>query len=52
VRFWESKDEVSRHWRIDRRFEPAMSRDDAERLRLRWREAVARAKGWVPAGGV
>ena len=50
VGFWESKDEIARQWRADRRFEPSVARGDAERLRLRWREAVARAKGWIPAG--
>jgi glycerol kinase len=50
VGFWASKDEIARQWRVDKRFEPSMSRADAERLRTRWREAVSRAKGWIPAG--
>ncbi len=51
VGFWGSIEELARHWKADRRFEPAMARSDAEHLRVRWREAVARAKGWIPAGG-
>ena len=50
VGFWSSPDEIARQWRVERRFEPAMSRADAASLRGRWREAVARAKGWIPAG--
>jgi glycerol kinase len=50
VGFWSSLDEIGRQWKVERRFEPAMARADAERLRERWREAVSRAKGWIPAG--
>jgi glycerol kinase len=50
VGFWKSADEIGRQWRVERRFDPAMPRADAERLRERWREAVNRAKGWIPAG--
>ncbi len=52
VGFWGSAAEVSRQWRAEHRFEPRMPRADAERLRTRWREAVSRAKGWIPAGDV
>src|SRR3954452_25107106 len=50
VGFWRSADEIAGQWRVDRRFEPAMARPDAERLRERWREAVDRSKGWIPSG--
>jgi glycerol kinase len=50
VGFWGSPSEVARQWRAERRFEPRMSREDAAAFRGHWREAVARAKGWVPAG--
>ncbi len=52
VGFWGSAAEVSRQWRAQHRFEPRMPRADAERRRTRWREAVSRAKGWIPAGDV
>jgi glycerol kinase len=51
VGFWKSADDVARQWRVDKRFEPKMARSDADTLRARWREAVVRAKGWIPAGG-
>ena len=50
VGFWSSADEIAGQWRADRRFEPVMARADAARLRERWREAVSRSKGWIPAG--
>ncbi|MBI2219944.1 MAG: glycerol kinase GlpK [Acidobacteria bacterium] len=51
VGFWDSIGDVARQWRVEKRFEPAMPRGDAGRLRERWREAVSRAKGWIPSGG-
>jgi glycerol kinase len=50
VGFWSSPGEIARQWRVERRFEPSMPRADAYRLRERWRDAVTRAKGWIPAG--
>jgi glycerol kinase len=50
VGFWASPAEIAGQWRVDRRFEPAMARADADRLRERWREAVSRSRGWIPAG--
>ena len=46
VGYWESVDEVSRNWRIDRTFEPEMSPADASALRSRWAEAVDRSRSW------
>jgi len=34
-------------WKLDREFEPAMSRDQAGVLQSRWREAVARSRDWA-----
>ena len=48
VGFWASPAEISRQWRVERRFEPSMPRPEAEALRVRWQEAVRRAKGWIP----
>jgi glycerol kinase len=33
-------------WKLDREFEPKMSRDEADSLQSRWREAVARSRDW------
>jgi len=34
-------------WKLDREFEPKMSRDEADTLQKRWREAVERSRGWA-----
>jgi glycerol kinase len=34
-------------WKLDREFEPAMSRDEAGLLQNRWRDAVARSRDWA-----
>src|SRR6266852_8338271 len=34
-------------WKLDREFEPKMSRDEADSLQSRWREAVARSRDWA-----
>ena len=47
VGFWRDDAEVSANWKIDRRFEPAMSRDQAQALRANWNKAVARSKNWA-----
>jgi glycerol kinase len=47
VGFWRDDAEVAANWTIDRRFEPAMSRDQAEALKQGWNKAVARAKNWA-----
>jgi glycerol kinase len=50
VAFWPSVDAIAGQWRAERRFEPRMPRNEADRLRSRWRAALGRAKGWVEAG--
>jgi glycerol kinase len=47
VDLWKSREEVASHWQLDRRFEPAMSRDEAAAKMARWREAVARSRQWA-----
>jgi len=44
--FWGSVEEIAAMPRAARRFEPRMSRAQAERLRERWKEALSRAKAW------
>jgi glycerol kinase len=34
-------------WKLDREFEPRMSKDQADSLQARWREAVERSRGWA-----
>ena len=44
--YWKSDDDVRANWQVDRRFEPALSRDAAAGLRAGWDKAVSRAKAW------
>jgi glycerol kinase len=44
--FWHSPDEIAREVKVERRFEPAMPREQAEVLRAGWRRALERARGW------
>jgi glycerol kinase len=46
VGFWKSPAEVDSQWQAEKRFEPRMSRDQAQSLMHGWRKAVSRAKGW------
>jgi len=48
VGFWNTRQEIASQWRVERRFEPRMSRAQALALRQRWTHAVQRAKGWEP----
>ena len=47
VGYWRDESDIAANWRVDRRFEPSMSRDHARELTAGWKKAVARAKGWV-----
>ncbi|HEY2798464.1 MAG TPA: glycerol kinase GlpK [Thermoanaerobaculia bacterium] len=50
VGFWESPEALAGHAGAARRFEPSIGRPEAQRRIGRWREAVERAKRWVPPG--
>jgi glycerol kinase len=50
VGVWDSAATVSKQWQVDKRFEPALSREVAARRRAEWRQALERAKGWVQPG--
>jgi len=47
VGYWKSDADVTTNWRVDRRFEPAMSRERVAEMRRGWEKAVERAKGWI-----
>ena len=47
VGFWASTDEISSRWRVERRFEPTMSRDVAAARMHEWSRAVERSLGWA-----
>lgn len=46
VGFWKSREELRQHWKIDKRFTPQMSKDKADELKGKWKEAVRRAMNW------
>jgi glycerol kinase len=46
VGYWASTDEITDQWKVERRFEPRMTRSAARLLRERWNAAVERSKGW------
>lgn len=43
---WADLDEISSLWRVDRVFEPVMSREEKENLMNQWALAVGRARKW------
>jgi glycerol kinase len=47
VGLWKDVDQVGRYWRLDRRFEPAMSEEQRQALYHGWQRAVERARGWA-----
>lgn len=46
VGYWDSTEQIAEQWAVDRRFEPEMSRDEAEQRMSMWHRAVGRAKAW------
>jgi glycerol kinase len=36
-------------WKLDRDFEPAISRDQADAMQAQWRRAVERSRSWSPS---
>ena len=47
VGYWRDTGDHAANWQVDRRFEPAMSRDQAASLMAGWTRAVERAKHWA-----
>jgi glycerol kinase len=50
VGFWDSLEALSRHWQVDRRFEPALHPARAAERRAEWHEALSRSKNWIKRG--
>jgi glycerol kinase len=44
---WSSKKELKKSWKLDLRFEPKMSKDEADGLYKGWRKAVRHAMHWL-----
>jgi len=43
---WESREKIAKQWKIAKRFEPKMKREEAERRMGEWKRALERARGW------
>ena len=50
VGFWNSQEEITHNWQLDRRYEPTMNVDGRETLYHDWKRAVDRSRYWsVPS---
>lgn len=49
VGFWESRDDLRKHWTVDTCYEPEMSAQERETLVRGWQKAVTRAMSWDDA---
>jgi len=47
VGFWNSQEEIEKHWKVARIFEPRMSIDQRETLYEGWKRAVERSLKWA-----
>lgn len=47
VDLWQSPEEISQQWKIDKVYEPRMSEDQRERLYAGWKNAVTRSFDWA-----
>ena len=47
VGYWPDAAVLERQWQLDRRFDPELPAAQADALKSRWHEAVARSRGWV-----
>jgi glycerol kinase len=45
--FWPDKETIAKQWKVDKRFEPKMSKDQRDELLKNWRKAIERAKDWA-----
>jgi len=49
VGFWSGESDVTGNWAEDKRWTPAASQDERERLYRNWKKAVTKTFGWVDA---
>ncbi len=47
VGFWTGKDEIEKHWKVAKVYEPRMSEDQKESLYAGWKKAVGRCLNWA-----
>ncbi|NME36862.1 glycerol kinase, partial [Fusobacterium sp. FSA-380-WT-3A] len=46
VGFWESKEEISSQWKLEKEFIPTMCEEEKEKKYRGWKKAVKRAMEW------
>ena len=51
VGYWKDRADIAGQWAVDKRFQPAMGRSEAERLLKGWGRAVERARAWETGDG-
>ena len=47
VGFWQSQEELTANWKLEREFTPQASSEHIEPLYRNWQRAVERSQGWV-----
>ena len=47
VGYWQSQEELASLWKLERRFEPRMARNESACRRARWSQAVERSRDWA-----
>ncbi len=47
IGFWQSQSELTSLWKLEKRFEPNMPREDVAQRRDRWSQAVERSRAWA-----
>ncbi len=47
IDYWKNRDEISKQWAVDQRFEPNMSESERHRLLTEWQKALERSKSWI-----
>ena len=45
--FWKDMEELKQQWKLNRRFEKNMDTDTVNHMKLKWADAVVRAKEWM-----
>jgi len=45
--FWENIDELKQQWQLDQKFEPTLTDEQTKGLKVKWADAVQRAKSWT-----
>jgi glycerol kinase len=43
---WTSREQIAKQWKVAKRFEPNMKREEAARRMEEWKRALERARGW------